>query len=600
MRMRVLNVKQRGILVVAFPVICQLIFVILLGFRLQEIRNYVMSETLSQEVIRRAYDMSNVVMKQVIFDYSLVEGGDFISPAEGQRQWLSMVEAAKALMDLLKADPGHKQTLRAFELSMAELSETVAGFKHMITLPNFKQLAKTYQGKLFEKVPGWNATMTRVIEVEEARVTADADAIQKSITALVGIVFLFACLNIVFALMLGFYFAFMVSNPLAHIRNNGKRLSQRQPLLPALQNAAEFSKLDELVHAAADALESAIAQNKELVANAADLIISVSKEGEILSINPFSEKLLGSNPDSLVGQPVHFLAVPEQSFLADENLRNVLQSRKSETFELQLRSADGDIIDTRWSCLWSEPHKKMFCVAHDISEQKRVEQLKEDFANMISHDLRSPLMAMHNSLSLIHAGIKGQISEEVKSDVSRAVSNLDLLMQLVNDLLDFQKLKAGRMEVERERLDFTAVAGEVKELLADFAERKNVKLVVPEREMHISADRRMLLQVLTNLVSNAIKFSPEGETILITAIEIGDNFEFTVRDQGKGIPEENRDRVFESFEQSSKADAKEGTGLGLAICKLIVEAHGGKIWIEPGENGKGSSFVTHLPVLKNS
>lgn len=595
MKMRVLNVKQRGILVVAFPVVCQLIFVILLGFKLQEIRHYVMSETLSQEVIRRAYDMSNVVMKQVIFDYSLVEGGDFITPAEGQRQWLSMAAAAKALTDMLKADPDHKKTLKAFELSMAELSETVAGFKHMMTLPNFKELAKTYQGKLFEKVPSWNASMTGIIEVEEAKVVADADAIQKSINALIGIVFLFACLNIIFALMLGFYFAFMVSNPLAHVRNNGKRLSQRQPLLPVLKNAAEFSKLDELVHAAADALDDAIAQNKELVANAADLIISVSEQGDILSINPFSEKLLGSTPEALTGQPVHSLTVPEQSFLADENLRKVVESRKPETFELQLRSAGGNIIDTRWSCLWSEPHKKMFCVVHDISEQKRVEQLKEDFANMISHDLRSPLMAMHNSLSLIHAGIKGQIGDDVKSDVSRAVSNLDLLMQLVDDLLDFQKLKAGRMDVDREILDFTAVASEVKELLADFAEKKKLNLVVPEQSMRVSADRRMLLQVLTNLVSNAIKFSPEGETITITAKQLDDNFEFCVRDQGKGIPEENRKRVFESFEQSSKADAKEGTGLGLAICKLIVEAHSGKIWIESGDNGKGSTFRVFIP-----
>ena len=218
---------------------------------------------------------------------------------------------------------------------------------------------------------------------------------------------------------------------------------------------------------------------------------------------------------------------------------------------------------------------------------------------MISHDLRSPLMAMHNSLSLIHAGIKGQIGDDVKSDVSRAVSNLDLLMQLVNDLLDFQKLKAGRMEVDREILDFTQVASEVRELLADFAEKKRLKLVVPPQSIRASADRRMLLQVLTNLVSNAIKFSPEGETITITARQLDDSFEFSVRDQGKGISQENRERVFESFEQSSKADAKEGTGLGLAICKLIIEAHGGKIWIEAGDNGKGSSFVTHLPVQES-
>jgi two-component system sensor histidine kinase KdpD len=105
----------------------------------------------------------------------------------------------------------------------------------------------------------------------------------------------------------------------------------------------------------------------------------------------------------------------------------------------------------------------------------------------------------------------------------------------------------------------------------------------------------MLLQVLTNLVSNAIKFSPEGETITISARELENGFEFTVRDRGKGIAEENRERVFETFEQGSRADAKQGTGLGLAICKLIIEAHDGKIWIEEGENGSGSAFVAFIP-----
>lgn len=598
MKLPVLNVKQRGVMVVAFPVVCQLIFAILLGFKLQEIRNYVMSETKSQEVIRRAYDMSNIVMKQVIFDYSLVEGGSFITPEEGQRQWSAMSAAALTLSDLLKVDPGHKQTLRAFELSVAELSETVAGFKHMMTLPNFKSLAKTYQGKLFEKVPTWNATMTNIIEVEEARVTADADAIQKSINALVGIVFLFACLNIAFALMLGFYFAFMVSNPLAHVRNNGKRLSQRQPLLPVLKNAAEFSKLDELVHAAADALDEAILQNKELVANAADLIITASEQGDILSINPFSEKLLGLSAESLTGQPVHSLTVPEQSFLADENLRKVVESREPETFELQLRSTAGETVDTRWSCLWSEPHKKMFCVVHDISEQKRVEQLKEDFANMISHDLRSPLMAMHNSLSLVAMGVKGEISEQAETDLKRGVANIEHLMQLVNDLLDFQKMKSGKIQLEKETFNLKDAVEMTGELLSGFADEKKVLIRSAGGDLDVLADKQKLTQVVTNLVSNAIKFSPQNEVVDIDYKKEPDGIELFVRDRGRGISQENRARIFDAFEQASLADEQQGTGLGLAICKLIAEAHGGKVWAEPADEldeSKGSIFRLFIP-----
>lgn len=591
----VMNLKQRGSVVVAFPVLCQLLFVIVLGFQLYKIQHFMHRETISQEIIRRTYDIANLVVKQLIFDYSMVEGGSFISPEAAERQWLSLSEDVNRFTSMIDKDPLHKESLKGFYLAMEELNESVVGFKAMMKQPNWRAVAKKYSNKLISKAPQWNNAMNTIVAVEEAKVTADSVAIEKSINALVIAVGIFACINIAVAAGLAYYFAAMVSSPLEHIRNNGKRLSQRQQLLPQLQNAAEFSTLDGMLHAASEALESALVKNTELVENAADMIVSANEAGEILSINSICSKVLGFEPADIVGQPMHSLVVPEQSFLAEEQMRNTMQSAKSESFELQLRTSSSQTIDTRWSCLWSQPHKKMFCVIHDVSEQKKVEQLKEDFANMISHDLRSPLMAMHNSLSLILAGVKGKISEEVSADVSRAVANLDRLMQLVNDLLDFQKLKAVRMELQREQFDFREVARETSDLLSDFAGKKNLKIVLPEHELIINGDKRMLLQVLTNLVSNAVKFSPEGETITISARESENGFEFTVRDRGKGIAEENRERVFETFEQGSRADSKQGTGLGLAICKLIIEAHDGKIWIEEGENGSGSAFVAFFP-----
>jgi PAS domain S-box-containing protein len=593
----VMNLKQRGSLVVGFPVLCQLIFVIVLGFQLYKIQNFMLAETVSQDIIRLTYGISDLVVKQLILDYSLVEGGSFITPEEGQSQWLGLTDDVARFTSMLEKDPLHKETLKAFNLAMEEMNESIAGFKAMMKKPNWKQVAKQYTGKLIAKAPSWNTAMTMIVAVEEAKVTADTVAIEKTINSLVSAVGVFACINIAIAAALAYYFAVMVSGPLGHIRNNAKLLSQRQPLLPQLQNAAEFSTLDSLLHVASETLESALLKNKELVDNAADIIVSANDTGEILNINSVSSKILGFDPADLAGQPLHSLAVPEQSFLAEEHLRNTMGSEKSETFDLQLRTASGQTIDTRWSCLWSQPHKKMFCVIHDVSEQKKVEQLKEDFANMISHDLRSPLMAMHNSLSLIIAGVKGNVSDEVRADISRGIANLDRLMQLVNDLLDFQKLKAGRMELQREEFDFREVARETTDLLSVVADKKGLNLVSPQEELIVEGDRRMLLQVLTNLVSNAIKFSPEGESITISAQSVENGFEFSVADCGKGIAEENRDRVFETFEQESRNDAKQGTGLGLAICKLIVEAHQGKIWVESASKNddKGSIFRAFIP-----
>lgn len=600
----VLNLKQRSIIVVAFPVLCQLAFVILLGFRLHQIQNYMQNETVSQDIIRRAYTLSNVIINQLVFDYSLVEGGSFISPEVQERQWFSLTADVSKFLSLIQKDPLHEQAVKAFNLAMEEMNESMVGFKQLMNQPDWKRQAKRYHSRLISKAPGWSKVIDQIVSVEEAKVTADSAAIERSITALVGVVGLFAIINIGIALLLVFYFAKMISNPLTRIRNNGKLLSERRPLLPVLEDAAEFSKLDSLLHVAADDLESALSRNKELVENAADIILSANEAGDILSVNRSCQKLLGHNPEDLIGAPMHSLTVPEQSLLADEQFRIAMKSEKPETFELQLRSVEGKTLDTRWSCLWSQPHQKMFCVIHDISEHKRIEQMKEDFANMISHDLRSPLMAMHNSLSLIVAGVKGSISQDVQTDIRRAVANLDKLMQLVNDLLDFQKLKAGRMELAREHFDARELARDTKDLLGGFADGKRITLALPEKELIVDGDRRMLLQVMTNLVSNAIKFSPEGETVVIDAKPTDNGFELSVADRGRGIAEENLERVFETFEQEARSDEKQGTGLGLAICKLIVEAHGGKIWVEPTDktsaSNRGSLFRAIIPASANN
>ncbi len=260
-----------------------------------------------------------------------------------------------------------------------------------------------------------------------------------------------------------------------------------------------------------------------------------------------------------------------------------------------MRTKSGNNIDTRWSCYWSEQHKKLFAVIHDISEQKRIEQLKEDFADMISHDLRSPLMAMHNSFSLILMGAKGGITEQTASISKRGVANIDHLMQLVNDLLDFQKLKAGRMVLEKNNFNIKDTVDQSVDLLAGFSNDRKIEIKVPNSDLTIYGDCQKIVQVLTNLVSNAIKFSPEGEVIDIDYKEVAGGVEFSVTDRGCGISKENRERIFEIFEQATIADEKQGTGLGLAICKLIVEAHQGRVWIEEPEHGKGSKFTAFLP-----
>ncbi|HIA53362.1 MAG TPA: hypothetical protein EYN91_14950, partial [Candidatus Melainabacteria bacterium] len=173
----VLNLRQRGMIVVAFPIICQLAFVILLGFRLHQIQNYMQSETLSQDIIRRAYSLSNVIINQLIFDYSLVEGGNFISVEEQQKQWFGLKDDVRKFLNLIEKDPLQQQGIKAFNLAMEEMNESILGFKQIFARPDWKILAKRYQNALIAKAPGWTQVIDQIVSVEEAKVTADSAAI---------------------------------------------------------------------------------------------------------------------------------------------------------------------------------------------------------------------------------------------------------------------------------------------------------------------------------------------------------------------------------------------------------------------------------------
>lgn len=593
-----LNLQSRGAILVGFTLVCHLLFVITLGLRLNQIQNYMLAETVSENIIRNGLIAITSMVSQSLDDFMAMRQGR-MAYAEQAEQLNVITHKVNEFVKLIYNDPKHKAGLMRFQNAVKNVTETLIQFgKLQETTDDWRRRNHPLERTMYSQGPELIDAMSAILTTEHTKFIADASAIESSIASLLTGVTIFAGLNIAIAAGLGVSFALMISNPLAHVRANGKRLSNRQPLLPPLKDSAEFSKLDSLLHATSASLKEALLRNEELLQNAADTIISLNEKGEILSINMFGMKLLGFEMNELIGRSIFDVVVPDQCLDADTYLRNTIESAKTAVFELQLVDRLGVLIDTRWSCYWSDQHEKIFAVVHDISEQKRLEELKEDFANMISHDLRSPLMAMHNSLSLIVMGVKGEVSEQSKADLRRGLANIDHLMQLVNDLLDFKKLKAGKIQLEKEKFNLREAVLTACDLLSGFAEERTVQICPSNNALDVVADKQKMIQVSTNLISNAIKFSPPNETVYIDYQNVTGGFELTVRDRGRGITEENRIRIFEIFEQGSVADEKQGTGLGLAICKLIAEAHGGKVWAESGEESqesRGSVFRVFIP-----
>ena len=234
------------------------------------------------------------------------------------------------------------------------------------------------------------------------------------------------------------------------------------------------------------------------------------------------------------------------------------------------------------------------------AELEKAKDMQADFAAMIAHDLRSPLTATLSTATMLEDGLFGAVNQEQKQWLLKMQSNIRGLVELVNDFLDLSKLEAGHIQLAKEMVHMDQLIRESADNYRALAGEKKISLRtrIDPTLPHINADPRRIDQVLSNLLSNAIKFTPEGGEIEVGAArENGLEARLWVRDTGMGIPLQETEQIFQKYRQAASAkEAKEkGTGLGLVICKMIVEAHGGKIRVE-SEEGKGSTFTVTIPV----
>jgi signal transduction histidine kinase len=242
---------------------------------------------------------------------------------------------------------------------------------------------------------------------------------------------------------------------------------------------------------------------------------------------------------------------------------------------------------------------------HDMADQlERVTKHKQELISMVSHDLRSPLMSVQVSLELIQSGALGELSARMDKEATVASRNVKRLIELINDLLDIEKIEAGRLEMHVARQELLPIIESAIDSVGSSAERKGIFIQRPLFDVMIDCDKQRIVQVLVNLLSNAIKFSPQNGEIGIEFEDDANKVKVKVRDDGPGIDEIARAKIFERFQQGENPKdkdetdrAKKGTGLGLAICKAIVAGHDGQIGVD-SELGKGSVFWFTLPHRK--
>lgn len=357
-------------------------------------------------------------------------------------------------------------------------------------------------------------------------------------------------------------------------------------------------------HAAAAAAQQSQELNRRILESAGEAYVQFSPEGLITEWNVQAEKTFGWPRAEAMGQPLASLV---RGAGGQEGLERMLclpsGSEESENFtgnlEQSLLHRSGRVFPAEVT-VWTtdDGAKRVFsCTIRDVSERHAAERVKNEFVSVVGHELRTPLTSIHGALGLLRAGLLGELNPRGKQMVDIAAHNTDRLVRLINDILDIERLNSGNVPLELQATDVAALAGRSLEVMQSMADEAGVQLTLEARPAVHLVDPDRIEQTLTNLLSNAIKFSPAGAEVRVTVSSDAGGLTIQVRDQGRGIPVADLERIFDRFEQVDGSDAREkgGTGLGLAICRTIAEQHGGRIWAESPPGG-GATMTMALPV----
>jgi len=350
-----------------------------------------------------------------------------------------------------------------------------------------------------------------------------------------------------------------------------------------------FYTLASQASASIERLQAVLAAEKSkmqvMVEGMSEGVVMFDEKGELVIFNTTAQEMLGKNLD-LLG-----------------SLAEIKEHRKTpRALDIHITEPFPRIIHSEAMCIEDEESRSLGIIVllRDVTREREIDQMKSDFVSLVSHELRTPLAAMKGATDNLLDGITGELNNTQKDCLLITKRNIDRLSRMISDLLDISRIEAGKIQVNKQPVDIVNLVSDVLSIFQETAKEKNIQLTASLKSdlPKINADPDKITQVITNLVGNAMKFTPGDGQINVKAFQVGDFIQIDVVDTGLGIPHQDLEKIFDKFYQVSRPDnpaTTKGTGLGLPISKGIVEKHGGKIWTE-SELGKGSKFSFTLPI----
>jgi len=418
-------------------------------------------------------------------------------------------------------------------------------------------------------------------------------------TTVVGTIFALA--GVLFATLL----AGAVTRPLKEViaatraLSAGERVSRLE-----VRTADEVGELAEAFNVLTQRLRETTVSRDELdliLERMGESLVVTAVDGSIVRVNRATCRLSGATESDLIGQNIRRL------FRAPSGYPSLLQVATSgesvQGLETDLMTASGDSVPVLVSVapLVGSPEKSKGYVvlAADLRERLRIEQQKDEFVTMVHHEVRAPLTAVRGAIGLLSGGVAGELGESARELVDIALRNSERMERLVGDILASRKLDSGHMEFQLEEVFPSELVEQAIEATSAYAEKFDVgfEYAGDLGDITIRVDPDRFIQVLTNVLSNAVRYSSPGDQVRVVARRIDALVRIAVEDHGPGIAEDFRDRVFEKFARADDGSwrHRSGTGLGMSISKAIMEELGGAIHFETTA-GKGTTFFVDVPV----
>ncbi|MDY6937582.1 MAG: PAS domain S-box protein [Cyanobacteriota bacterium] len=341
-----------------------------------------------------------------------------------------------------------------------------------------------------------------------------------------------------------------------------------------------------------------------LLDNVQLIVVGLHKDGTVEYVNPFFLKLTGYSESEILGRDWFTTVLPQYQRVAVYQIfREILEYNLHPHHQNPILTKSGEERIVAWNNTRLQGEKGTpsgtLSIGEDVTERYAISRMKDEFIAVVSHELRTPLTAIHGGLNLLSTGLVPASSDRGKHIIQIAAQSTERLVRLVNDILELERLESGKIQLVKESVAASELLEQASEQMLVIANRAGVTIDRSSIDRECWVDRDRLIQVLINLLGNAIEFSPAGSTVWLKASAPDDRILFEVRDRGRGIPPNKLETIFERFHQVDASDSRKkgGTGLGLAICRSIVEQHGGQIWAE-STLGRGSCFYFTLPRLE--